>query len=197
MKKFTKSFIYLLFSMLCLITVGCAKNTPTTSLSFDAQELSIPTDIALKTFVVNDGTFSIDLPATWVQDMENTDILVVDQDASHALTVMVERYPLEFVKEEMTGTDLAAFITLYEKKGIPKLLEMATVSPLTELITPNVIEARGYELTVKLEDKTNKAYFIYTQTPNAFYSISINAEEDVYEKEVHALKYIPATLKEY
>lgn len=214
MKKFKTVLFSLLMGTLAFSAVGCGQkatedsNTTTTSESSTSANSSdyaiqtetpvVPTDVNLKTFTIKNGLYSIDLPETWIQDTENTDLLVVDMNDKHSLTAMVDYYPASTVAEEMDGEDLDAFIKLYEEKGIPKLLSTAEVSELVNIEADNLIAAKAYELTVNVdENTTNKAYFIYAQTDNIFYSISISGDEATYTENIDALKYIPLTLTEY
>lgn len=198
MKKFKTLLFSLLMGTLALSMVGCGEQTTNVSnTSIQMEQLELPTDVSLKTFTIKNGLYSIDLPETWIQDTKNTDLLIVD-DASGHLTVMVDYYPVSTISKEMDGEDLDAFIKLYEKQGIPKLLSMAEASELVSLKADNLLAAKAYELTVKVdENTTNKAYFIYAQTDNFFYSISISGDESTYTENIEGLKYIPLTLKEY
>ncbi|WP_054741695.1 hypothetical protein [Cellulosilyticum ruminicola] len=207
MKKFKTLLFSLLIGTFAISIIGCSQpssnlatsteNTTAKNTLANLQKLELPTDVNLKTFTIKNGLYSIDLPETWVQDTENTDLLIVD-DASGHLTAMVDYYPISTVSKEMQGNNLDAFIKLYEKKGIPKLLSMADASELITLETDNLLEAKAYELTVNVdENTTNKAYFVYAQTNDFFYSISISGDESTYTENIEALKYIPLTLKEY
>ena len=208
MKKFKTVLFSLLMGTLALSAVGCGQttldngNTTTTSDSagttIKTETPTLPTDVELKTFTIKNGLYSIDLPAHWIQDTVNTDILVVDMDDSRSLTAMVDYYPISTVAEDMEGEDLDAFIKLYEEQGIPKLLSLAEATELVNIEADNLIAAKAYELTVKVdENTTNKAYFVYAQTDNTFYSISISGDEATYAENIEDLKYIPLTLTEY
>lgn len=204
MKKFKTVLFSLLMGTLALSAVGCSDSNVVSSSDAISSESTatekpvLPTDVNLKTFTIKNGLYSIDLPETWIQDTANTDLLVVDMNENHDLTIMVDYYPVSTVAEEMDGNDLDSFIKLYEEKGIPKLLSMAEASELVTIETDNLIASKAYELTVKVDEQTtNKAYFIYAQTEKFFYSISISGDETTYSENIEGLKYIPLTLKEY
>lgn len=158
------------------------------------QHLTPPTTEDLKRFTINDGSFSVALPSSWIQDETSQDVLVVDLDQNHGLTLMVERYPMDSLKLE--NKDLTSFIKLYEAEGIPQLLKLTTATELEHFSTDNLIDLYGYELTAELENATNKAYFMYAQTENAFYSISISGEASIFDSQIESLKYLPSSLKE-
>ncbi len=198
MKKFKTVLFSLLMGTFALSLIGCSPQTTNVSnASIQTQKLELPTDINLKTFTSKNGLYSIDLPDTWIQDTENTDLLIVDDPTTH-LTTMVDYYPISTLENDLAEQTLDAFIKLYEEKGIPKLLSMAESSELITLETNNLIAAKAYELTTKVdENTTNKAYFVYAQTDKFFYSISISGDESTYTKNIEGLKYIPLTLREY
>lgn len=197
MKKFRQLMLSLCIGTLALVGCGSNEQAITNPEPTQVIELTAPdTTDGYRTFTLNSNQYSILLPDTWIQDLDNQDILVADFDEDHKLTVMVERYPLSEVSVDMEGTDLDAFIKLYEAKGIPKLLEMATTSEMTEFTTDNLVAAKGYELLFEGEDFTNKGYFIYAQTDQAFYSMSISGNGDVYDANIQDLMYLPATLTE-
>lgn len=198
MKKFKTVLFSLLIGTFALSLIGCGHQTTNVSnTSIQTQKLELPADINLKTFTIKNGLYSIDLPDTWIQDTENTDLLIVDDPTTH-LTVMVDYYPISTLEKDLDEQTLDAFIKLYEEKGIPKLLSMAESSELITLETDNLIAAKAYELTTKVdENTTNKAYFVYAQTDKFFYSISISGDESTYTKNIEGLKYIPLTLREY
>lgn len=210
MKKFKTVLFSLLIGTLALSAVGCNQSTTTNTSGTSSEAISteststriekpvLPTDIELKTFTIKNGLYSIDLPETWIQDTKNTDLLVVDMNEDHSLTVMVDYYAASTVLDEMASNDLDAFIKLYEEKGIPKLLSLAETTELVTIEADNLIACKAYEFTVKVdENTTNKAYFIYAQTDQFFYSISISGDEATYSENIESLKYLPLTLTEY
>ena len=156
-------------------------------------------DTTPKEYSSASGKYALTLPENWVQDTgaSNEDMLVAYFDEERTMSISIQRYDKEIAKDTMGLDSLERFQIYYQTNAfIAGLYSLATVEEQEYTMT-NMTKVMGEELT---SDDSNgtviKAFQVVAESENAYYACTITGEQEVYDKEITALKEALSALTE-
>ncbi len=175
-----KCFLFFL-SMIMVFMVGCQKDTAEVEYSNTNE------------------SYSITLPATWIQDtgVSNGDMLVLYSNEERDIIISIQRYDREVAQDTMGLDSLERFQQFYQTNSIVAGLYTLGETEKVEYSMENMKNVVAEELVSDSTDNTTaKAFCVIAETDKAYYTCAITGEQKDYNRNIDHLKTVLSALVE-
>lgn len=203
MKKSKKVVTTFVIVAMCGLVTACNKKnesldaTPTPVVT-EAPEVTVSPETTqepvqeVKEYKNSGNTFQIAVSGDWIQSETNKDNITLD-NKDQSLSIMVQAFTKENMDNDVTNFD--SFVTYYKENAIASIVESAE-SIVHDLKVESALASKTEEYIATSDGITAKAFFIYFETEERYFSYAITGIEELYDQNIEELKSVVQTIKE-
>lgn len=194
---------FMIVAMCGLVTACNTKNeTPDPTATPQATELADTTETPevtpepveeVKDYKNSGNTFQLSVAGEWIQSETNADNITLDNE-DQSLSILVQAFP----KEDMDGfmvTSFDDFIAYYKKNAIAAIV--ASADPINhEVNVDSSLASLAEEYIATSDEVTAKAFFVYFETEERYFTYAITGIEELYDQNIENLKNVVQTITE-